>query len=223
MRSRVDKVDWDAAKQRMREVYEGLPPETAAELRKSAWRLRNARSPREAVAALEFEIEHIFSGIAPTLVEHPLPIRTTRRAIVSIGVVAGSAAAIDEMEAIALLIPGVQTAAVPTLPVVLGAAVVSLTLEGYVAASLRVHQLRAAGIEPDPHAVTRDVMQAMTGRADVKYTKFAAKALARRMVRRWARGIVPIVGIGWATWDARKTMLAIDAMPVRPESGVINV
>jgi hypothetical protein len=223
MRTRVDKVDWDAAKQRVRDVYDGLPPDTAAELRKSALRLRKARSPRDAVAALEFEIETLFSSIAPTRVEHPLPLRTTRGAIVTVAVVAGSAAALDEMEAIALLIPGVQTAAVPTLPVILGAALVSLTLEAYVAASLRVHQLRAAGIEPDPKSVVHDVVQAMTGRADVKFTKFAAQALARRMLRRWARGIVPIVGIGWATWDARKTMLAIDAMPVRAESGVIDV
>lgn len=223
VKTQAQRVDWDVAKQRVRDVYDGLPPDTAAELRSSALRLRKARSPREAVAALEFEIEHVLKTIAPTLVEHPLPIHKTRTAIGTVAVVAGTAAAIDEMEAIALLIPGVQAAAVPTLPVVLGAALVSLTLEAYVAASLRVHQLRAAGVDPDPNVVLHDVVVAMTGRADAKFTKFAAKGLARRMLRRWARGVVPLVGIGWATWDARKTMLAIDAMPVRPIDGVIDV
>jgi hypothetical protein len=221
--NRTQSLDWDAAKRRVRDVYEDLPPDTAAELRRSALRLRKARSPREAVAALEFEIEHLFSNIAPTLVEHPLPIRSTRTAIGTVAVVAGTAAAIDELEAIALLIPGVQAAAVPTLPVILGAALVSLTLEAYVAASLRVHQLRAAGIDPDPHSVVHDVVVAMTGRADAKFTKFAAQAMARRMLRRWARGVVPLVGIGWATWDARKTMLAIDGLPIRSTDGVIDV
>lgn len=223
VKNRTARVDWDIAKRRVRDVYDGLPPDTAAELRRSALRLRKARSPRDAVAALEFEIEHLFGTIAPTLVQHPLPIRTTRAAIGTIAVVAGTAAAVDELEAIALLIPGLQAAAVPTLPVIVGAALVSLTLEAYVAASLRVHQLRAAGIDPDPNTVVHDVVVAMTGRADAKFTKFAAQAMARRMLRRWARGIVPLVGIGWATWDARKTMLAIDAMPVRPVDGVIDV
>jgi hypothetical protein len=53
----------------------------------------------------------------------------------------------------------------------------------------------------------------MTGRQDVKVTKLAAKALTRRMLRRWSRGVVPFVGIGYASWDAQKTIRAIARMP----------
>jgi hypothetical protein len=205
----------NAMKARVLDVYERLPPDAAAEFRAALWRLRTARSPRQAVTALEHEIEHLFDVVAPMLAQHPLPIYTRRRALGIVAVVAGTAATVEEIEAIALMIPGVQAAAAPSLSVVVASAFAALLLEAYVAGSLRVHMVHAAGQDVDPKAISREVLQAMTGRAEVRLTKMAAQALARRMLRRWARAIVPIVGISWAAWDARKTIVAISNMPIR--------
>jgi hypothetical protein len=221
----VDAAAWDpppdpsrarlraALQDRARLLYERLPPEAAAEVRASLVRLRKARSPRQAVAALEYEVQHLFEAVAPTLAEHPLPVATPRRAFTLVAVGAGSAATLEELHAISLLIPGVQAAAAPGVTVVATAAFAALVLEAYVAGSLRVHMLQAAGFPIDTALVTRDVLKAMTGRDDVRITKIAAKALTRRMLRRWARSIVPIVGISYATWDARKTIKEIARMP----------
>ncbi len=203
-----------AAQARLRELWSRLPPEAGAEVRAAAARLRKARSPRQAVAALEHEIELLFDNTAPTLAQHPLPVRTPARAYATVAAIAGAAAAVEEIEAIALLLPGTNVATAPTLPMIAAASFGALALEAYIAGSLRVHMLEATGNTVDPASVTRDVLRAMTGRDDVKVTKLAAKALTRRMLRRWARGIVPFVGIGYASWDAQKTIRTIARMPL---------
>src|SRR5262249_21539520 len=142
-----------AMQARARELAERLPPETLAELRSSLLRLRRARSPRQAVAALELEIEHLFRVVAPTLAEHPLSALTPARAAMIVGAATAAAASVEELDAIALLIPGVNTAAVPGLAVVAAAAFAALVLEAYIAGSLRVHQVRAAGQEVDPREI----------------------------------------------------------------------
>jgi hypothetical protein len=202
-----------AAQARLRELWSSLPPGAGSELRAAIVRLRRSRSPRQAVSALEHEIEHLFENVAPTLVHHPFPVRTPARAYAMVAATAGTAAAVEEMEAIALLLPGVNAATAPTLPLIVAASFGALAFEAYLAASLRVHMLQAAGSAVDPASVTRDVLRAMTGREDVRVTKLAAKALTRRMLRRWSRGVVPLVGIGYAGWDAHKTIRAISRMP----------
>ncbi len=202
-----------AAQARLRELWGSLPPGAGTELRAAAFRLRATRSPRQAVSALEHELELLFENVAPTLAHHPFPVRTPARAYATVAAVAGIAAAVEEMEAIALLVPGINAATAPTLPLVVAASFGALALEAYIAASLRVHMLQTAGSAVVPDAVTRDVMRAMTGREDVRVSKLAAKALTRRMLRRWSRGVVPFVGIGYATWDAQKTIRAIARMP----------
>ena len=202
------------ARERLGAMWERIPPDAAAELREAAMRLRKARSPREAVEALDREIEHFFHGMAPRLVERPLPVTSLRRAYTSVTVVAGASALVEEIEAISLLIPGVDLTAVPTLPLVVISSFTALALEAYIAASLRVHRLQAAGRDVDPNTVIGDTLQAMTGRAGTTFTKSAAQALSRRTLRRWSRAVVPFVGMGYASWDARKTITAIAQMPV---------
>jgi hypothetical protein len=202
-----------AAQARPRKLWSSLPPTAGTELRAAISRLRKSRSPRQAVAAFEHEIEHLIDNVAPTLVQHPFPVRTPAQAYATVAAIAGTAAAVEEMEAIALLLPGVNAAATPTLPAVVAASFAALALEAYIAASLRVHILESAGRAVDPVSVTREVLCAMTGREDLRVTKLAAKALTRRMLRRWSRGVVPLVGIGYASWDAQKTIRAISRMP----------
>jgi hypothetical protein len=202
----------DAARRRVAEWWQRMPPDAGAELRQALIRLRKARSPRQAVAALEDEVVNLFDVVAPKLVENPLPLYTPARARTVVTAVAGSAAAVEEIEAIALLLPGVDAFAAPTLPIVIASSFTALTIEAYIASSLRVHMLRAAGRTVDASEVTRDTMRAMTGRDDVKLTKAAAQMMTRRMLRRWSRGVVPFVGIGYATWDAQRTISEIARM-----------
>lgn len=202
------------ARTRADELWHHLPPDALDELRSAVLRLRQARSPREAVAAFEAETDHLFTTVAPAFVTRPLPLATARRALLTVTFVAGAAAAVEEIEALALLIPGVDTAAIPTLPLVVAASLTALALEAYIASSFRVHQLHAAGRPVDAATVTHDTLRAMTGRDDVNFTKAGAQMLTRRMLRRWGRSVVPFVGIGYASWDARKTIRSLSQMPV---------
>ena len=200
---------------RAREIWSRVPPGTVDELGAAAWRLRTVRTPRQGAAALDDEIAHLFERIAPVLIEHPLPIRSKRAALATVALAAGSAAALDEIEAISLLVPGTHVVSAPSVPLAIGASFLALATEAYVAMSLRVHMLHDGGYMVEPALVAREVLNAMTGHDDVVITRAATQALTGRVLRRWARGIVPIVGIGFATVDAQKTIRAIAAMPFR--------
>jgi hypothetical protein len=199
-----------------RDVVERMPATAAADVRASVARLHSTRSPREALGALEAELESIFETITPALAEFPLPIRSEMAALTTVTIVAGTAAAVDEIELLGMLLPGTHAIAVPSLPLVLAASFVALVVEAYVAGSLRVHTLRETNRAIDPHDVTRDVLRAMTGRDDVTFTKTAAKSLSRRMLRRWGRSIIPFVGVAYSSWDARRTIRMIARMPMTP-------
>src|SRR2546430_1146797 len=105
----------------VREVVENLPPDASTHLRTSLQHLRQSRSPREAISTLEDEIEALFERLAPGLIAHPLPVRTRRGALAFVGVAAGTAAALDEVEVLGLFVPGVDVVAVPSLSLVLAA------------------------------------------------------------------------------------------------------
>ncbi len=199
---------------RIRELWAAIPPGLVADTRGAVWRLRQARSPRQVVGAFDAELINLFDGLAPAVIEHPLPITSVRSAGTTVAIIAGCAAAVDEIEAVALLLPGVDAIAAPSLPVVAGAYFSALALEAYVAGSLRVHMLLNSGRWVDPDTLTREVLLAMTGgHSDVGFGKAVSNPLTRRMLRRWTRGIVPFVGIGYASWDARRTIMSIARMP----------
>jgi hypothetical protein len=195
-------------------VVDRLPPGTSVEVRDAVVRLRTTESAWDAFTAFEDELESLFERIVPLLVEHPLPVHNVRTALTTVTCSAGLSAALDEIELLTILVPGVNTVAVPSLPLVLGAALLALVVEAYVAASYRTHQLRDARRTVDPEAVMRDVLRAMTGRDDATYTGTAARTVARRFVKRWGRGIVPFVGVGYASLDARQTIRTLAAMPL---------
>jgi hypothetical protein len=219
MRDRWRRPSREVLQARARELRAALPPTLIADTRGAVLRLRKARSPRQLVGAFDAELISLFDGLAPAVIEHPLPMANPRTAATAVAVIAGCAAAVDEIEAIALLLPGVDVVATPSLPVVAGAYFSAFALEAYVAGSLRVHLLQAGGYSVDPATLTRDVLTAMTGRTETtspatNLTRAAANPLTRRMLRRWARGIVPFVGIGYASWDARRTIRTITRMPL---------
>ena len=100
----------------------------------------------------------------------------------------------------------------------LAVGVVATVVEAYAAASVRVHQLRHAGVEVDADAVARDVHVALfDAKQGSKRGQAAAKGLARRgatrIARRWAAGLVPVVGIAYAGYDARRTIDRVLLIP----------
>lgn len=199
-----------------RQAMQWIPPEARAEVAQAFSRVRESESPRDALTVLEEEIERIFETLAPAMIEHPLPVRTKRAALTTVATAAGAAAALDELELLSALLPGVDAVAVPSLPLVLGAAFLALIVEAYVAASYRVHALRDAGHAVDSERVMHDVLRAMTGRDDATFTNTAARSMSRRITRRWARGVIPFVGVGYSSIDAQKTIRTIARMPMPP-------
>jgi hypothetical protein len=197
----------------------GFPADAVPEIARSVNKLRTVRTPRQAVDAFETETERLFTVVAPMLVEHPLPVRRTSTAKGIVAAAGGLAAAGEEMEELAGLVSAGATLP-PTLPVMIGANLVALVVEMYVAASLRVHDLRDAGFEPEPNEVARDVIFAMTGK-DVGQgamthhaTRAMIKSIVTRVLSRWGAAFVPFVGIAYSGWDAQRTVSAVRALPL---------
>jgi hypothetical protein len=205
--------------QTVRELPRALPPETLPELARSVRNLRKVRTPRQAVAVFETETERLLTVVTPMLVRHPLPVRSTATAKAIVATAGGLAAAGEEIEELAALVSSGVTVP-PTLPIMLTANLLALVVEVYVAASLRVHDVVAAGVEPDPHDVARDVIIAMTGRAQGEsgvrryVTKQMVKSIVARVLSRWGASLVPFVGIAYSGWDAQRTVEAIRAIPL---------
>jgi hypothetical protein len=202
-----------------RTTLQSLPKEAVPELAKSVYRLRKVRTPAQAHEAVQTETERLLTVVMPILVEHPLPVQKTTSAKAILAAAGGLAAAGEEIETIAALVSG-GSAVPPTLPVVIGANLVALAVELYVAASLRVHDLRANGIEPTAEQVTDDVIFAMTGESSSgrglgrHVTRHVVRLVATRLLARWSAGLVPFVGIAYMGWDTQRTADAVRALPM---------
>ena len=210
-----------------RTTLQALPKEAVPELAKSVYRMRKVRTPAQAHEAVETETEHLLTVVMPLLIAHPLPVQRTSSAKAILAAAGGLAAAGEEIETIAALVSA-GSAVPPTLPVVIGANIVALAVELYVAASLRVHDLRAAGIEPTPQQVADDVIFAMTGeessgRMRRHVTRHVVKSVARRLLARWGAGFVPFAGIAYAGWDTQRTADTVRALPLPAAAGIAHV
>jgi len=216
-------VDWARS---LGDVVRGLPrslpPGVLPYLARSANSLRKVRTPRQAVEVFETETERVLTVVMPLLIEHPLPVRSQAAAKALVGGTGGVAAAGQEAEALAAIMSN-GAALPPLLPVMLATNLLALTVEVAVAASLRVHQLRDAGIEPDPNQVARDVIVAMTGAPSDDHgmgqyvTKKVVKTIVARVLSRWTKSLVPLAGIAYSSWDAQRTVDAITALAL-PEA-----
>jgi hypothetical protein len=198
-----------------REAASQLITDHGPELRDSLWRLRKVRTPQDALQALESEIEHLLFVAAPTLVEHPLPIRRASSARVLVGGTAAAVALGEGLDEVAALFSAGTTIA-PSLPVLVAAAFLSVAVEVTVATSLRVHDLRAAGVVVSPDAVSRDVIFAMAGgrgAARGAITRQLLNRIAARVLSRWGAGLVPVLGAVYCAWDAQQTIGAVRRLP----------
>jgi hypothetical protein len=206
----------------VRALPRSLPPGTVPYLTRSVRELRKVRTPSDAVAAFETETERLLGVIMPKIVERPLPVKTVASAKALVAATGGMAAAGQEIEALGVFLSG-GAALPPAMPIMLGTLLLALATEMSVAASLRVHDLKAAGIEPEASAVARDVMVAMTGGSDSELgtgstmTKSLVKKIVARVLSRWSKSLVPVAGIVYSSWDAQRTIDAIRARPL-PEA-----
>jgi hypothetical protein len=212
-----------------RDVQLALPAGAVPELVASVERLRRVRTPRQAVDTFETETERLLTVIAPLLIEKPLPVRRARSAKAIVATAGGLAAAGDELEELAALV-SYGAALPPALPMMIATNLTALAVEIYVAASLRVHDLEAAGVRPDPDAVARDVIYAMTGKAPGKggmskhVTKQMVKSVVARVLSRWGAAFVPLVGIAYSGWDSQRTIDAVRSLPIpSPDLDAIEV
>ena len=202
----------------VRSLPRSIPPGTLPYLARSWRNLGKVRNSRQAVDVFAEEVERLLTVVMPKLIAHPLPIRTSASAKAMVGGAGGIAAAGQEAEALAAVMSH-GAALPPMLPLMLATGLVSVAVEVSVAASLRVHTLRDAGLEPDPNEVTRDVIVAMTGSTDESgmgsyVTKRVVKAIAARVLSRWAKSVVPLAGIAYSSWDAQRTIDAVLALPL---------
>ena len=179
--------------------------------------LRKIRSPRDAVAAFETETERLLTAVMPLIVEHPLPVQSPAAARAIVATAGGLAAVGEEWEEVAAVVTA-GVAVGPTMPIVLAVNLAALTIEVTVAASLRVHQMTAAGIQPEPDQVARDVIFAMTGTADDDHgggiSKAMVKSVVTRVLSRWGLSLVPFAGIAYSGWDAQRTIDTIASLPM---------
>jgi hypothetical protein len=198
-----------------RHTMKGLADAAGPELEESVQRLLRVRSRGDFVRALEAEVERLLRVVGPALVENPLPVRNTATARAVVAGAAAAAAAGEEFEELALLFSAGASA--PSTPVVLAGAFLALAVEVHVAVSLRVHDLRDAGLVVDPEAVARDVAAAMIGSKQVGglvISKAMVRAVVKRLLRRWGTGLVPFVGVAYSGWDAQATISAIRSLPL---------
>lgn len=208
------------------DALQSLPREALPEIGKSLYALRKIRTPAQATEVVETETERLLTIVTPLLVAHPLPVQRDTSARAILATAAGLAAAGEEAEALAALVSAGATVPV-TLPVVIGANLVALSVEIYVAASLRVHDLEAAGLEADPRQVAADVIAAMTGSSTGStrpgvarhVTRAMVKKVAARLLARWGAGLVPVAGVAYSGWDAQRTVAAVRALPLPSGDG----
>lgn len=202
----------DVTGQTARTLADNAGPDMAL----SVARLRKVRKPSDAGGVFEAEVEHLLRVLAPVLVENPLPVRDATAARVVVATVAAGAATAEEAEEISLLFSGGVSA--PGLASVIALAFLALAVEVHVAVSLRVHALEDAGLPVDPDRVAYDVAAAMVGSKPFAgpfvVTRAMVKGVARRVLRRWGAGLVPVVGIAYSAWNSQATIAAIASMPL---------
>jgi hypothetical protein len=192
-----------------------LPPGVLDELKTSARRLASVRSPRALLTVLEGEVGRLSGVVVPLLARHPLPIRGRRVAELTAASAAAAAAVIVELDELAVLFT--EGVAAPTVPAAGASLLVAFVLEVWIAVSLRVHQLEAAGREADMELLSTEVSSAVLG-IDMGQVRDlsgrVAAAVGKRVARRWTGALAPGVGVVIDGVAARKTVAAIAVLPL---------
>lgn len=206
-----------SAPRRIDRMIERLPAALQADVRESADRLLEIRSPKQAQSALEDEYEHLLRVILPVVIEHPLIRSPAAAATLTAGFAAMAATAEEADELLTLASAATLTA--PGTSVVVAVGLVAAAVETYAAASVRVHQLRRHHCEVDAVQLAADVRSAVIGGPDATsgraaMTKRVISGASGRLTKRWVVGAVPVFGIGYAAFDSARTVRRALSMPL---------
>jgi hypothetical protein len=198
-------------------MIDRLPVALQSDVRESADRLLEIRSPKQAQAALEDEYEHLLRVILPVVIEHPR-IRSPAAAAACTAGFAALAATAEEADEL-LTLASATTLTAPATSVVVAVGLVAAAVETYAAASVRVHQLRNHHYEVDPTQLATDVRCAVLGGIDpstgrAAMTKRMINGATSRLTKRWVVGAVPVFGIGYAAVDSARTVRRVLRMPL---------
>ncbi len=207
-------------RRQLERLTDRLPDEVVAMVGASARRLSRIRSPREAIDALPAELEHLVTAAVPILAEHPLPVGSARQARVWASAAAGAAALLQQAGEVSL-VESLGLAGTALAPTVVGGMLLAWVAELWLSVTVRVGALEEAGRAVDHGVLAADMIEAVLGgpaRQDEPAHQKAARTLGRRAVtrvgRRWAAGLVPVLGIVYDGWDAQRTIDRVLALPV---------
>ena len=217
-RLRSDKMP-PAVQQELQLLWDGIAADIYDEV--AGLRRRKSLSSKTVEQALMRVADRLLQAervVIFAAVHYPLKGEKSGRHIAVAGVGGGSAAA---AEALAVYGSFGTAAAVAIL-----SAVVGEVFETYVAASARTRQYMAVQRSPDPDIVLTDLAEAagysmsLGRRASPKLARDAAEwmgeKLAKRTASRFARGLVPLVGValgaGMSAWNVR----SVTQHPLRP-------
>ena len=155
-----------------------------------------------------------------TAVHYPVPSEREWRHIAGAGAGGAAAAAAEEVAAFASF--GTATS------VAIVAAVVGEVFESYLAASVRTRQYLAAGRSPDPAAVVTDLAEAAgygdsagrraSARVAADAAAWLGEELVARTASRFARSLLPVVGIGVGAGISAAGVRRVTKLPLRPVS-----
>ncbi len=198
-------------------MIERLPAGVRGELRESSDRLLSIRSPKQALRAAETEYEHALRLIVPVVIAHPtLHRRATASAFCAgFATLAASTEQADEL----LSVVSVGTLTAPSTSVVVAVGLLATAAETYAAASVRVHQLRDHQRPIDAGRLAGDVRRAVLGEVDTSstglgYVQQIVDGAAGRLTKRWTIGAVPIFGVGYAAYDATRSVRRVLRTPL---------
>ncbi|MEI7592598.1 MAG: hypothetical protein WCK41_05190 [Actinomycetes bacterium] len=163
---------------------------------------------------------HAERVVIVTAVHYPVPGDSDLRHVALAG--AGGAFAALTEEVAAFGSAGTATT------VAIMAAVVGEIFESYVAASARTRQYLAAGRSPDPAAVITDLAEAAgygrsagrraSGRVAHDAATWLGEKLIARTAARFARGLIPLVGIGAGAGLSAFGVVRVTRLALRPVS-----
>lgn len=205
------------ARDQLERLVARLPAEVRKEIGDSVRRLAGAvRNPTDLIKAVPEEMDRLVVSTVPVLARNPLPVSDPLRARLMVAGTAGAAAALQQAGELAVLESlGVSAAALT--PAVLTALVSAWVVEVWLAVTVRVEALRRAGREIDEALLGAEIVAAASGgqvSPRRRVTQSLARRGARRLGRRWAAGLVPVVGVAYDGWDAQRTIARITALPV---------
>ena len=231
----ASRIEFDqAAPRRLRNS--GLPDEVQIELR-DLWngiaadiydevaglRRRKALSRETVERALRRVAGRLLQAervVIVTAVHYPVPGHREWRHVALAGAGGATAAVAEEIAAVG----SAGTAA----SIAITAAVVGEVFESYVAASVRTRQYIGAGRSPDPATIVTDLAEAAGygesagRRATQRVAHDAAAWLGERLVTRtavrFARSLIPVVGVGAGAGISAFGVARVTRLPLRPVS-----